>query len=98
MVIIHDIEVSLSVPPEVLSIVSHFHAPFTLDLANVARKSLLFRSFEIYQKALKSPLLSLDVDNTQWTKNSEIPVTRLIGTISSEILSSTLSESRVYIQ
>ena len=48
MVIIHDIEISLSVPPEVLSIVGHFHAPFTLDLANVAPKSLLFRSFEIY--------------------------------------------------
>jgi hypothetical protein len=76
--IIHDIEDSLSLPPEVLSIIDRFHAPLTPDLANVAREALSFGSFEIYQEALKSPLLSLDVNNTRWTK--EIPVTHLIDT------------------
>ena len=77
--IIHDIDDFLSLPPEVLSIVDRFHAPLTPDLANVAREALSVGSFEIYQEALKSPLLSLDVDNTRWTK--EIPVTHLIDTI-----------------
>ena len=76
--IIYDIEDSSSLPPEVLSIVDHFHVPLTPDLANVAREALSFGSFEIYQEALKSPLLSLDVDNTRRTK--EIPITHLIDT------------------
>ncbi|KIM44005.1 hypothetical protein M413DRAFT_373047 [Hebeloma cylindrosporum] len=76
--IIHDIADILSLPLEVLSIIDRFHAPLTPDLANVAQGSLSVGSFEIYREALKSPVLSLDADNTRWTK--EIPITHLIDT------------------
>ncbi|KIM43993.1 hypothetical protein M413DRAFT_443057, partial [Hebeloma cylindrosporum] len=85
--VIHNIEESLSLPPEVLSIVEHFNAPLTPDLATITRKSLSLGSFEIHQEALASPvpsLLDVSVDKTRLentTKDSkEIPVTHAIDT------------------
>lgn len=61
------IDDSLSLAPEVRSIVDRFNAPLTPDLADVAQGALSFGSkFQIYQEAfkLKSPLFPLYVDNT----------------------------------
>jgi len=76
--IVHDIEDTLSLPPEVISIIDHFLTPLTPDFASVAEGSLSLGSFDIYREALKSPLLSLDVDNTRWMKQR--PVTHVIDT------------------